>query len=651
MKRFFSLLSVLALVVSMQGCGSAPSVEPEIPDTPNNPTQSAVQLRLKGNIASLAPSTRVNADGFEADDKVGVYVSATGTLASSGNMLDNTAFTYAGGNLTAPEGKEIYWGSPDVRLSVWAYYPYATNIANLAEYPFAVEADQSTATNFYNSDFITAKATNLAPQAEAVNLIFNHSLSKINITLKAGDGITADELAAAEKNFYISGLATSGTINLTTGTATTSEAKTTITPFASDGVNYSAIVYPQEGEVTFRMEMAGDTYTYTTDVDFAAGYQYQFNLTINTWEAPEMTISNATINTWEDGEENNGEMEKYKDTSNIITNLDANLKSYLINSKKIDINNDGEISELEASKIYSLDLSSVSIEHLGGLAKFSNLESISIYNLPSNVLELSIDNSSLKHISITSCSNLYFLSINTCSNLESLSCELVSITSLNVSNNPNLESLYLSNTSITDLDVSKNTALTELWCVGGQNQLTALDVSKNTALEVLDCSCNHLTTLDVSKNTALTHLNCGSNRLNTLDTKNNTALKSLYCYDNMHLNSLDVSNNRAITILECWGNKLNSLDVSNNTVLTRLDCEYNQLETLDVTNNTALTYLNCVDNQLTSLDVSKNTELTTLKCSPMNDAQGNNLLAKLYLASGQEIETLKKPEATEIEYK
>ena len=143
MKRFSVILSVLALVVLMQGCGNGPSVEPELPDSPNNPTQSAVQLRLKGNISAIAPSTRVNADGFEADDKVGVYVSATGSLTESGNMLDNEAFTYAGGNLTAPEGKEVYWGTPETKLSVWAYYPYAESISNNATYPFAVAADQS----------------------------------------------------------------------------------------------------------------------------------------------------------------------------------------------------------------------------------------------------------------------------------------------------------------------------------------------------------------------------------------------------------------------------------------------------------------------------------------------------------------------------
>ena len=194
MKHLSTFLAALLFVITMQGCGNGPVPEPELPDNPDNPTQSAVQMHLKGNISAITPATRVNADGFEANDKVGVYVSATGSLAQSANMLNNEAFTYAGGNITAPEGKEVYWGTPNVRLSVWAYYPYTESISNNAAYPFAVATDQSLAADFYDSDFITAQATDLAPQAEAVNLTFNHSLSKIAVTLTKGTGITDVEI-------------------------------------------------------------------------------------------------------------------------------------------------------------------------------------------------------------------------------------------------------------------------------------------------------------------------------------------------------------------------------------------------------------------------------------------------------------------------
>ena len=188
------------------------------------------ELKLRGDIKAPISATRVNANGFETNDKVGVYVTSTGSLAAQGNTLDNAAYTYSNGNLNAPAGSEVYWDSKDTRLSVYAYYPYAASIANNSAYAFAVEANQSEEDNFYNSDFIAAKAENIAPQENAVSLTFTHSLSKVMVSLVAGEGISAEELAAAEKTFTISGLATNGTINIATGAATAGSTKAAITP-------------------------------------------------------------------------------------------------------------------------------------------------------------------------------------------------------------------------------------------------------------------------------------------------------------------------------------------------------------------------------------------------------------------------------------
>ena len=624
MKRFSVILSALALVVLMQGCGKG--VEPE---TPNNP----VQLRLKGNISAIAPSTRVNADGFEANDKVGVYVSATGALASSGNMLDNTAFTYTGGNLSAPEGKEIYWETPETKLSVWAYSPYAESISNPAAYPFAVATDQSDEADYYNSDFITAQAANLAPQAEAVNLTFNHSMSKIAVTLKKGTGVTDEEWAAATKSLSVRGVVVDGTIDLATGVATAGTTKGEVKSFANGGV-YSSIVYPQEGEITFRLEMDGDIYTYTTDADYEAGYEYDYEFTINVRNPQQMALNTTTITTWGDG----GETEMGT-MSDIISFTDPVFKEYLLNEviyenhsgryfatdMKIDANNDGEISIAEAEKVEFIDVSGLGITNLTELRYFSNLKALEcLYN------------------------ELTTLDVSNNTALTKLWCDNNKLTSLDVSKNTALTELCLWENQLTTLDVSKNTALRLLHC--DDNQLTSLDVTKNTALTELSCWENQLTTLDVSKNTALRVLCCNRNQLTTLDISKNTALIYLGCTGNQ-LTSLDVTKNTALTSLYCYSNQLTSLDVSKNTALDYLTCGNNQLTTLDISKNTALDHLDCGDNQLTTLDVSKNTALTSLSCDPMNDAEGNNLLETIYIAEGQNIEYIDKPIATVIEEK
>lgn len=533
--RKFSFIWMAAcalLAASLVACSKEDAPEPN-PDSP-------IQLQLTGEINQ---TTRVNESGFEANDKVGVYVSTSGTLNTNGNTLNNEAFTYTDGKLVAPEGKEVYWGSDDVRLSVWAYYPYVEYIEDNSAYEFSVSENQSVAANFYNSDFIFASKTNLPPQETPVELAFDHSLSKIAITLTAGEGTTAEDLAEMEKSFYINGVVVDGTIDLSNGTATKGSTVATVTPLASaDGLGYSAIVYPQSGNVSFRMEVGENVYLYSADVDFEAGYQYKYTFRINVRDPQGMTLSSATINQWED-DENPVEEE----LSDIITFTDPKFKEYLLQYRlyteisfdleeysihvdgpinvNIDANNDGEISISEAEEVAYI--------HAGneGLSDLSELH--------------------------------YFV------NLKYLDC---------------------SYNELTTLDVSKNTALIGLHCSG--NQFTSLDVSNNTALANLVCSENRLTTLDVSNNTALRFLLCSENQLTSLDVSKNKMIKELVCYENK-LTSLDVSNNVELKDLSCWDNQLTTLDISKNTMLEILECGTNQLTSLDVSKNTALTALYC----------------------------------------------------------
>lgn len=446
MKRLFYFFAVSALVMSMQGC-SQDSV---------TGLESKVLLKLTG---SINQTTRVNASGFEANDNVGVYVSSTGTLAISGNTLDNEAFTYSSGNITAPAGKEVYWDSEDARLSVFAYYPYSENVSSVTAYPFSVAIDQSVETDFYDSDFITAQVTNIAPQTTPVNLAFSHSLSRINVSLQAGDGITADELAAAEKSLSFVGLVADGTIDLTTGIATAGSTKTTITALESNGVNYSAIVYPQDGAVTFCLEMEGNVYTYTTDVEFSAGYQSQFNLTLNTWESPEMTLTATMINPWEDGDETNGSFSNalyFPDPifSDFLLNAEKSTdESFQETSDKIDANGDGKISKEEAEAVIYLDASKgqeilkESFTDITGIEYFVNLQAV---NFDSHT--------SLSSVDVSKNTKLQLLKVSACP-----------ISSIDVSKNTDLEYLYCYNCGLTVLDLSNNTKLKYVDCAGNLN--------------------------------------------------------------------------------------------------------------------------------------------------------------------------------------
>ena len=274
--------------------------------------------------------------------------------------------------------------------------------------------------------------------------------------------------------------------------------------------------------------------------------------------------------------------------------LNALLERYSVNwndteyNVNVDRNNDGQISEKEASLVEVLDLeiamreTEQAIRNISEMSYFTRLRYLSTYK------------------SFTD--DVVSLNLSGLSQLEYLKIIAEDVKSLDVSGCVALTDLWCNDNQLTSLDLSNNTALTSLSCEG--NQLTSLDVSKNTALTSLSCEGNQLTSLDVSKNTALTYLRCSSNQLTSLDVSKNTALTYLYCFYNQ-LTSLDVSKNTALTKLSCGGNQLTSLDLSNCTALTDLYCGGNQLTSLDLYNNRLLANLYISDNPLQKLILYK----------------------------------------------
>lgn len=157
---------------------------------------------------------------------------------------------------------------------------------------------------------------------------------------------------------------------------------------------------------------------------------------------------------------------------------------------------------------------------------------------------------------------------------------------------PELESIRGAYCGLEEVDTSSNPKLTILSI--GANSYTSIDVSHNTKLEVLEVDNTNITSIDVSMLTELWHLHVS-----------NTAMSNL-----------DVSNNTKLEYLGCYGCCLSSIDLSANTSLRSIEIRKNYLETLDVSMCPNLLYLSC---------------------SPMNDADGNNLLRTLYVSEGQNI--------------
>ena len=575
--------------------------------------------------ASLNVYTRATDNSFEQGDALGLYLvkwtsGTPGILQGTGNYGDNLSFSLtSSGWQTSTTAKYPQDGE---KLDFYAYHPYVSSSALDGEgyRVHRAATDQRQESAYKGSDLLMASASGVSAGTAAVHLQFSHMLSKMEIELKAGEGLTLEELTKA--TITIKGVKTSGKVHLSSKACQTDETKEDVIAhgtfsLAAGGeklTGVSAIVYPQEiasGAELIEIGLGEEKYLFTTTkpITLQAGYKSIFTITLS-----RNSLSVETgVTDWTEGEGDEGVAQPG------ITIPDEVFRSYIVELLKTEgIKSPewdgGTIHRQDVEKITRIDIpapgsTEPKIKTLAGIEYFAALEYLSFPSQEVSAVDVS-KNIKLDTL-ICYLNQLTALDVGQNTALAQLSCGGNQLTSLDVSQNTALAQLNCGGNQLTSLDISQNSALTHLSCY--ENQLTTLDVSQNTALTYLGCHENQLTTLDVSQNTALTDLHCNDNQLTSLDISQNTALATLYC-DNNQLILLDVSQNTALTYLGCYENQLTTLDVSQNTALKSLSCFRNQLTSLDVSQNTALKSLSCHENQLTTLDVSQNTALATLHC-------------------------------------
>ncbi|MBE6212102.1 MAG: hypothetical protein E7129_03065 [Rikenellaceae bacterium] len=266
MKRF----SLFALVALLIGCTNDASQDEQLVD----------RLPIKINFEK----SRANDTAFESSDQVGLYVvnyngSTAGTLTSTENHVNNACFTLST-DWRADE--ELYWKDASTKADFYAYYPYG-NPTDVSAYPFSVNTDQSAEADYWASDFLWGKCAGVAPTKSAVTITTEHLLSNALVYIKAGDGYSAAELAAADVEVKICNIKNSATINLATGIATATGSATEITPW-NTGAYYRAMIVPQTVSSDTNLvsvKINGKEYSFATDITFTAGTQHKIEVTIS----------------------------------------------------------------------------------------------------------------------------------------------------------------------------------------------------------------------------------------------------------------------------------------------------------------------------------------------------------------------------------
>lgn len=286
-------------------------------------------------------------------------------LASSLNLQTRAAYTFTQ-NTQIASGQTVYAWVDEVGASEYIHawqltadgsgnftgdrknYPVSGNAINVyalhgnltgitpgtttfpATLTHTVATDQSTGSNYEASDLLAAKATNCARQVAPHNLQFSHLLSKVEVYLVAGTGMTDAELATAQVTVLntklsaaltlsktaatLVSVAPSGTIDATTGNAITakmqSQTDQTVTIEGSAQKAYAfgeAVIVPQYVSSTgaaggspvdfVQIKVGTNTYTAQVNNDFAAGKRYVYNVVVN---KSGITLT-STILPWGDG--------------------------------------------------------------------------------------------------------------------------------------------------------------------------------------------------------------------------------------------------------------------------------------------------------------------------------------------------------------
>lgn len=278
-----ALLSVLCYVsaaIWLTACTNdiAPADEP----VAGSPVE--LTARVAGHVQSRATTDNT----WTGSEEVGV-------------QLDGKCYKYiadAGGKLTLAPGQEIpRWNSLNEQKAVIAWYPYSDKLPET----FAVYKDQTDNSNYHGSDFLLAKETRISISNPEIT--FRHLPAKVVVNLKAGDGVTNEDLsnASVDFHFYHKSVSerklVSGTINPIEGTVgfpTTVTEKDNLfmnaLPQAAPGYikTYQALIVPckltRDAPFIKVDKVQKDWFFYTPqsedELTLEAGKKYVYNITV-----------------------------------------------------------------------------------------------------------------------------------------------------------------------------------------------------------------------------------------------------------------------------------------------------------------------------------------------------------------------------------
>lgn len=273
------------LPVVMLICGVLASCSSEDESTTPLP-DGKYPLQLTAEVAQ--PQTRAGGkDAWTGGEEI--RVSLEGVFGNKTYVMD------ASGNASPKDADNaFYWKNTDeARVSAWTP-------------DLEVETDISDQTKGYAA-FDVLYASAIGRYDQAINLRFIHRMVKIEVILKAGEGITEEELEGATVTIFGDPLTHSTAGLVSPGDQSDGEIK----PYYDAATKkYEALVPPQDmtGKPLIRISIGSNDFTYTPETEaagkfgFFGGKRYAYTITV---KANGIDVQSVTSGTWvANGEEN-----------------------------------------------------------------------------------------------------------------------------------------------------------------------------------------------------------------------------------------------------------------------------------------------------------------------------------------------------------
>ena len=253
-----------------------------------------VELTANGEMQFNIATSRVANGAFEAEDKVGLYVTdyadatTPAPLQISGNRANNEAMTYDGAKWATEQ--PIYWG--EGKSDVYAYYPYITEVADVDNQPFSVALDQTVEGAYEASDLLWAKAEGVQQSGGAVSLAMKHQMSRLVVKIMAGKEYIGS--LPADATVHLHSTVTDARISLANGSVVKDPyggahsikmRNLGLRTFAEgEAVVYEAIVVPQMLETSVPLlEINSKSVSYLLEdmFNFKPGVSYTYTAVLN----------------------------------------------------------------------------------------------------------------------------------------------------------------------------------------------------------------------------------------------------------------------------------------------------------------------------------------------------------------------------------